>query len=76
MASQVWDDQLGPLIINYWATVKRIYDYTALKNVSNTAGNTVAVGVLAEQVAAYGYANAAHILTAAGIAGNTFVGAA
>lgn len=77
MAAQIWDNDFGPLVVTYWATVKRIYDMTVVKATSNSATNTICNGVLAEIVAATPPSiNSLHIACAAGLATNTFVGGA
>ena len=72
MSAQIWDDQLGPLVVTYWATVERILAVTKNAGITNTAAQTIATGVMAERVAAYSLANSLHIAVAAGIAANNW----
>lgn len=92
MAQTSWDNDIGPLILNYWSSVKRLYEMSTLKGLNNTTINTMCVSILNNLLVgntsannygqggnwanSTGLANSLLLACAAGIAANAFVGGA
>lgn len=82
MAVTYWDFDIGPWVFTYWGAVRKIYELSTVKGMSNATVNGIAVGLLGELVAVEGgawanstpAANALLMACAAGLAANAFVG--
>jgi hypothetical protein len=80
MAAQIWDEMLGPLVVQYWASVSSIITVAKAKGLTNAQVQTLATGVLGEislvgnttVSGGPGLGNAAAITAAAGLAANNW----
>jgi hypothetical protein len=72
MAAQIWDENIGPLVHQYWSACEEIMRLGTVKGLTNAQIQTIATGVLAERIAAQATCNTTTITCAAGLAANNY----